>query len=191
MKPRPPADSDQPDRSAKKARRATDHPALRQQAQGGSAPAPAPKTPDWQAGTVIDRRTFPDRRLVADPRTGELVASKPATTHDDPSIAEPADVSGLERRRGRGRRLSDFTRRAEEGEMTSEQFLFLMAIDEFKKANCRTFPTWTDVLEIVRLLGYRKTMSSEINLNRAEDWLELPNTASNVRPKNWERRAAA
>ncbi len=75
--------------------------------------------------------------------------------------------------------------------MTPEQFLFLMAIDEFKKANARTFPTWTDVLEIIRLLGYRKTMASELNLTRAEDWTELPTTPSNVRPMNWERRAAA
>ncbi len=144
--------------------------------------------PDWQRGTVIDRRVFSDRREVADPREGGK--DRPPTTQNDPTIAEPAD-SGLERRRGRGRRLSDFGRRAEQGEMTPEQFLFLMAIDEFKKANAKTFPTWTDVLEIIRLLGYRKTMASELNLTRAEDWLELPNTAANVRPKGWEHRAAA
>jgi hypothetical protein len=100
------------------------------------------------------------------------------------------DSSGLERRRGPGRRLSDFTKSAEEGEMTKEQFLFLMAIDEFKKANNKSFPNWTDVLEVIRLLGYRKTMPSELRLTRAEDWREAPNADANVRPDRWHERAA-
>jgi hypothetical protein len=31
-----------------------------------------------------------------------------------------------------------------------------MAIDEYKKKNGRHFPTWTEVLEVVKALGYRK-----------------------------------
>lgn len=67
--------------------------------------------------------------------------------------------------------------------MTSEQFHFLAAIDAFKKSNNKMFPTWTDVLEVVRLLGYRKTMPSELNLRNVEDWREKPDTASGVRSK--------
>jgi len=63
---------------------------------------------------------------------------------------------GLDRRRGPGRRLSDDRKAAEEGQMSSEQFDFLMAIDEYKKANARPFPTWTEVLEVIKALGYRK-----------------------------------
>ena len=40
--------------------------------------------------------------------------------------------------------------------MTDEQFEFLMAIDQYKRANQRPFPTWTEVLEVIRALGYRK-----------------------------------
>ena len=58
--------------------------------------------------------------------------------------------------------------------MTQEQFLFLMAIDTFKKVNDKTFPTWTDVLEIIRRLGYRKVGPSELNIPSAEDWQERP-----------------
>ena len=134
------------------------------------APLPAPD--DWKNANVVDRRVFSDRREAHKARS-------------------PAPPSGLEQRRGRGRRLSDFSRSAQEGEMTGEQFLFLMAIEEFKKANARTFPTWTDVLEIIRLLGYRKTMPSELNLPRAEDWQELPTAPANVRPQDWEKRKAA
>ena len=75
--------------------------------------------------------------------------------------------------------------------MTTEQFLFLMAIDEFKKANSRTFPSWTDVLEVIRLLGYRKTCQSQLTLPMAEDWLEKADAPANVRPIRPEDREAA
>ncbi len=65
--------------------------------------------------------------------------------------------------------------------MTQEQFMFVMAIDSFKRVNGLTFPTWTEVLEVIRKLGYRKTMASELNLgDRVEDWSERPDSASGV-----------
>jgi len=63
---------------------------------------------------------------------------------------------GLDRRRGPGRRRSDERKAAEEGQMSDEQFEFLMAMDEYKSKNARPFPTWTEVLEIIKALGYRK-----------------------------------
>ncbi len=63
---------------------------------------------------------------------------------------------GLDRRRGPGHRRTEERRAAEEGEMTDEQFEFLMAIDRYKKENQRPFPTWTEVLEVIKALGYRK-----------------------------------
>jgi hypothetical protein len=63
---------------------------------------------------------------------------------------------GLERHRGPGRRRSDERKSAEEGQMSTEQFEFLMAVDEYKRKNARPFPTWTEVLELVIALGYRK-----------------------------------
>ncbi len=93
----------------------------------------------------------------------------------------PAPATNLERRRGPGRRRTDFMRAAEEGEMTQEQFMFVMAIDSFKRVNSLTFPTWTEVLEVIRKLGYRKTMASELNLgSRVEDWTERPDSAAGV-----------
>ncbi|MFM7808906.1 MAG: hypothetical protein ACKPEA_13425 [Planctomycetota bacterium] len=109
-------------------------------------------------GEVVDRRTGIDRRELAAP-----------------------SATNLERRRGPGRRLTDFVKSAEEGEMNREQFLFLLAIDTFKRVNHKTFPTWTDVLEIIRKLGYRKTMSSELTLGpRANDWTEKPDAPAGV-----------
>ncbi len=63
---------------------------------------------------------------------------------------------GLNRRRGPGKRRCDERKSAEEGNMSDEQFEFLMAIEEYKKENSRPFPTWTEVLEVIKALGYRK-----------------------------------
>ena len=82
--------------------------------------------------------------------------------------------TGLEHLRGPGRRRSDFTRSAEEGNMSDEQFLFVMAINAFKRVNAKPFPTWTEVLEVIRKLGYRKTMPSELTMDGAQDWTEPP-----------------
>ena len=85
---------------------------------------------------------------------------------------------GLDRRRGPGKRRSDDRRTAEEGEMSDEQFEFLMAIDEYKRKNSRLFPTWTEVLEVVKALGYRKvadpqSLDSTPNEDKASENLNL------------------
>ena len=89
-------------------------------------------TEDDRRNSVVDRRLGLDRRSGLDRRIG------------------------LDRRRGPGRRRSEDRRNAEEGQMSDEQFEFLMAINEYKKANARPFPTWTEVLEVIKALGYRK-----------------------------------
>ena len=126
--------------------------------------------------------------------TSDLFADRTPPTGDrrrsDRRAGEP-EGTGLDRRRGPGRRLSDYSRCAEEGQLNKEQFMFLMAIEAFKRANTVTFPAWTDVLEVVRLLGYRKTCPAEISLPNAEDWTELPSNQSNVRPERWHLRRAA
>lgn len=68
---------------------------------------------------------------------------------------------GLDLHRGPGRRLSDARKAAEEGQMSDEQFDFLMAIDEYKRKNQRPFPTWTEVLDVIKALGYSKVEEPE------------------------------
>lgn len=97
--------------------------------------------------------------------------------------AKGSSPTGLERRRGPGRRLSDFARAAEEGELTPEQFHFIAAIDAFKKANGKAYPQWTEILEVIRLLGYRKTLPREVNVAGAEDWTEKPDAPAGVRSR--------
>ena len=75
---------------------------------------------------------------------------------DRRSISEVDRRSGWDRRRGPGRRRSNERRSAEEGEMADDQFEFIMAIEDYKKANGRPFPSFTEILEIAKALGYRK-----------------------------------
>jgi hypothetical protein len=88
--------------------------------------------------------------------TPEILADE--KQHEGPERREsPVDRrSGLERRRGPGRRRPDTRRSAEEGELNDEQFAFVMAMDEYKRTNKRPFPSWTEVLEVIKYLGYRK-----------------------------------
>ncbi len=80
---------------------------------------------------------------------------------------QPVDRrSGLERRRGPGRRRSDVRREAEEGEMTDDLLEFVMAIDEYKRINSRPFPTWSEVFEVIRYLGYRKVAARGEHIDR-------------------------
>lgn len=78
-------------------------------------------------------------------------------TYDGPERRHVIDQRlGLDRRRGPGVRLSEERKAAEQGHMSDEQFEFLMAIDQYKKQNNRPFPTWTEVLDVIKAIGYRK-----------------------------------
>ena len=44
-----------------------------------------------------------------------------------------------------------------ERDYTDEEIAFMKAMDQYKRDNRRPFPTWSEVLEVLRSLGYRKT----------------------------------
>ncbi|MFA5784527.1 MAG: hypothetical protein WC962_06580, partial [Phycisphaerae bacterium] len=84
--------------------------------------------------------------------------------------------AGFDRRRGPGVRLSKERKDAELGQMSAEQFEFIMAIDEYKRNNVRPFPTWTEVLEVIKALGYRKVAEPcqlEQTSAQAEEEIEI------------------
>ena len=112
--------------------------------------------------SVVDRRTGIDRRQKTRAESGY-------TGPERRSGVERRADTGLERRRGPGRRRSDDRKAAEEGEMTAEQFEFCMAIQTYKKVNKKMYPTWTEVLEVMRQLGYRKVMPREIRLENVPE----------------------
>ena len=134
---------------------------------------------------MTDRNDSSDRREAggqsADGRHDGVLDRRSGVDRRDMQSHSGDPAGGFDRRRGPGRRLSDFAKAAEDGELTREQFLFISAIDAFKRANHKTFPAWTEVLEVIRLLGYRKTTPMEIELQNAEDWTEAPDAPAAVR----------
>ncbi len=137
-----------------------------------------PVKPSHAASEVPEQRkkgTGPDRRLmVVDRRSGTDRRQTPIdeSEYDGPDRRcgiERRQESGLERRRGPGRRLSDDRKSAEEGEMTAEQFEFIKAIEMYKKVNRRMYPTWTEVLEVIEQLGYEKVRARAINLENVPE----------------------
>lgn len=106
-----------------------------------------------------------DRRQAQKPVLQERRQSSERREHEvDRRVINMGSPTGLERRRGPGRRRTDDRRSAEEGEMTDEQFEFVLAVDTYKRLNNRPFPSWTEILEIVKQLGYRKVEASTIQL---------------------------
>jgi hypothetical protein len=112
--------------------------------------------------SVVDRRCGLDRRQKSREESGYSGPERRAGI-------DRRSATGLERRRGPGRRRSDDRKAAEEGEMTDEQFEFCMAIETYKKVNKRMYPTWTEVLEVIRTLGYRKVSARTIKLENCPE----------------------
>jgi hypothetical protein len=134
---------------------------------------------DRREGRGADRRKSGVDRRSGLERRQRTAAESGYTGPERRSGTDRRDDTGLERRRGPGRRLSDDRKAAEEGEMTGEQFEFVMAIEMYKKLNKRMYPTWTEVLEVMRQLGYRKVLPRELNLEAVpEPTLFKPNQAA-------------
>ncbi len=74
----------------------------------------------------------------------------------------------VERRSGKDRRLEKGERRRQvdpttcEKDYSDEEIIFMKAMDAYKRANRRPFPTWSEVLEVLRALGYRKVAAPSV-----------------------------
>jgi hypothetical protein len=89
---------------------------------------------------LIDRR-IQNRRIVPERRR------------------DAAGYAGDERRKStrrkvERRRMIDPT--TCERDYSSDEIEFMRAMDEYKRKSGRMFPTWSEVLEVVRALGYAK-----------------------------------
>lgn len=106
--------------------------------------------------TVVDRRLGTDRR-------------------------DALPDTNLERRRGPGRRRSDFRRDADEGTFDTEQMYFLKAIEMWRR-EAKLFdgavPCWNQVLQGIRSIGYRRTAVDTIRLTNSEALLAESREAS-------------
>jgi hypothetical protein len=87
-----------------------------------------------------ERRTGDDRRVRGDRRRGRDRRTGADRRH---ALRRAADQEA-------------FQKRVEEGELTLEEIEFVRAIDRYKRKFNRPFPTWSEVLAIVKELGYTK-----------------------------------
>jgi hypothetical protein len=72
----------------------------------------------------------------------------------------------VERRGGKDRRQGERRRQVDpttcEKDYSDEEIIFMKAMDQYKRANRRPFPTWSEVLEVLLSLGYRKTEDATV-----------------------------
>jgi hypothetical protein len=85
----------------------------------------------------------------------------------------------LERRSGKERREQGERRRQIdpttcERDYSDEEILFMKAMDQYKRDNRRPFPTWSEVLEVLHALGYRKVAEPTTMPGYAAAVPELP-----------------
>ena len=92
--------------------------------------------------------------VVTDRRGGDRRHRNDRRTREIPVTVDRRE--GAERRnRGERRRQVDPT--TCEKDYSDEEIIFMKAMDQYKRANRRPFPTWSEVLEVLRSLGYRTT----------------------------------
>ena len=94
----------------------------------------------------IERRSGVSRRQEEDDRRQE-----------DIPVAE--DRRKGERRKGQRRRQIDPT--TCERDYTGDELEFMRALDEYKRNSRRMFPTCSEILEVVRSLGYVKLANDD------------------------------
>jgi hypothetical protein len=64
--------------------------------------------------------------------------------------------SGQDRRQPQGERRRQVDPTTCERDYNDEEIVFMKAMDQYKRDNRRPFPTWSEVLEVLHALGYRK-----------------------------------
>ena len=91
---------------------------------------------------VTDRRAIP-RRGLADRRDATSAA-----------ICPQQERRVAPRRKVERRRQIDPT--TCERDYTTDEIEFMRAMDEYKRKAGRQFPTWSEVLEVVKSMGYKR-----------------------------------
>lgn len=103
---------------------------------------------------LVDRRTASRRRRAetnSTPTPADVTAEAPSK-EDHRAKEDHREVA--ERRRLDRRRQIDPT--TCERDYSVPEIEFMRAMDDYKRRSGRPFPTWSEVLEVITSLGYRK-----------------------------------
>src|SRR5262245_55557108 len=72
------------------------------------------------------------------------------------NIPVAVDRRSSKDRRQQGERRRQIDPTTCERDYNDEEIAFMRAMDQYKRDNRRPFPTWSEVLEVLHALGYRK-----------------------------------
>ena len=90
----------------------------------------------------------------------KTVETKPEVVTKRRNIEGATEAHVMVERRGGDRRKVERRRQIDpttcERDYTDEEIDFMKAMDDYKRKSGRQFPTWSEVLEVIRSLGYRK-----------------------------------
>jgi hypothetical protein len=70
--------------------------------------------------------------------------------------------TGGDRREMRGERRRQIDPTTCERDYNNDEIEFMKAMDQYKRDNRRPFPTWSEVLEVLRAMGYRKVAAQSM-----------------------------
>src|SRR5712691_3461685 len=85
-----------------------------------------------------------------------LVTDRRATDRRKRSIPVAMERRTGSDRRNQGERRRQIDPTTCERDYSDEEIQFMKAMDQYKRDNRRPFPTWSEVLEVLFALGYRK-----------------------------------
>ena len=114
---------------------------------------------------VVDRRRT-GRRDNDRRRTASSVASSQGEPRSTEAHSDSAEQRRPDRRKVERRRQIDPT--TCERDYTPDQVDFMKAMDLYKRRSGRQFPTWSEVLEVLENLGYRKVATPTDIYKRVE-----------------------
>lgn len=103
---------------------------------------------------------MPDTLAVSDSLTVSR-RGRSRRLNGDRRTASTGEYTGIEQRSESTRRKVERRRMIDpttcERDYNLEEVEFMKAMDDYKRRSGRQFPTWSEVLEVLRDLGYRKT----------------------------------
>lgn len=108
-----------------------------------------------------------DEVVIPDRRDEQQSDRRKGVDRRQRQIPVAVDRRKSERRTGERRRQIDPT--TCERDYDEDEIEFMKAIEDYKRDFARPFPTWTEILEVMKALGYRKVaQKTAIAPNRAK-----------------------
>ena len=90
------------------------------------------------------------------------VADRRAKDRRKRAIPVAVDRRAGSDRRDLGERRRQIDPTTCERDYNNEEIEFMKAMDQYKRENRRPFPTWSEVLEVLRAIGYRKVAAQSV-----------------------------